>query len=102
MWRGQTSLGLPVAYLLMLVIIHVPGAVAHAVAPGWLPDDEATATGMFFTAFGIVSFVVGVRLSVGSTTVRLPDNQLYLDYAKFCLIGGWSVVYAAAPLTKVP
>ena len=62
--RGsRLSFGLPLAYLISLLLIHVPGAFAHVVSQNFLPGPEETEKGIFLTAIGAVCFVVGVILS---------------------------------------
>ena len=109
--RDRVSLGLPVAYLLGLLLIHVPGAWAGVVDPAAVADVEATRVGIFFTAIGAVCFVGGVILarlamSTGAvkSTVRwsFAANAGQNRFALFCLLGGWAFVYGLSPLHKIP
>jgi hypothetical protein len=99
--RTQISLGLPIAYLFLLLLLHVPGAFAHVVGSDFLADSEETATGIYLTAIGVVSFVVGVSLS-GRSALR-PINYMVdrAQYRKFCLLWGWLVVFGLSPLHNV-
>ena len=54
--RDAVSLGIPIAYLFLLLLNHVPGAFAHLVGGGILSESEITARGIAFTAIGAVSF----------------------------------------------
>ena len=99
----QSSLGLPLAYLFGLLLIHVPGAIAHALPTSVLPYPEWTAQGIGFTAIGSVAFVMGVGLS------RVRGGSVPVGYAApgrrfwvFCLVAGWLVTYGLTPLTKIP
>ena len=85
----RVSLGLPIAYLASLLLLHVPGAVAHVFDQQHiLTDPLLTRTGMIFTAIGSVFFVVGVALShVG---MRPPTARPALRglFWKFCVLAG--------------
>ncbi|MEJ8572818.1 hypothetical protein [Microbaculum marinum] len=101
--RDRVSLGLPVAYMILLLLIHVPGATAHIVGDGYLGDPEPTRIGIRFTAIGAISFVVGVivaRLVVpGTTMVRPRDNRPFFI---FCIGGGWFFNYGLGFLARIP
>src|SRR5690242_14426381 len=73
--RDRLSLGLPVAYLFMLLLIHLPGAAAELVAADRLGDASYTEIGIRFTAIGAVCFVAGVYLAC-RRRVSIPR---YLD-----------------------
>jgi len=101
--RSQPSLGLPVAYLFGLLLIHVPGALVHSFPWSELRDSDLTATGIRFTAIGVFCFVAGVwiarKCTVGTAFPRpAPRPQFWL----FCLVAGWSVVYGLSPLVRIP
>src|ERR1035438_5187299 len=88
--RGRVSLGLPIAYLYSLLLIHVPGAFAHIVGRDFLFNSDLAEIGMRYAALGSTCFVAGVWLS-RSLTPRMPirpeaDRQ---HFWWFCLIGGW-------------
>ncbi|HEY1750145.1 MAG TPA: hypothetical protein VGG29_02720 [Caulobacteraceae bacterium] len=101
--RDQLSLGLPFAYLSLLLVMHLPGAVAHVVAGSVLPGGEFVELGLRYTTIGVVCFVLGVW--VARLTVRPPHQLVKADrrkFAMFCLVGGWIFVYALAPLSRIP
>src|SRR5436190_22868818 len=58
--KNRISLGLPVAYLFSLLLIHVPGAFAHVVGGDSLPNSDLVEVSMRFTAIGSICFVLGV------------------------------------------
>jgi len=100
--KDRVSLGLPIAYLFGLLLIHLPGAFAHVVGD-FLPSSDLTEIGMRFTALGSMCFVAGVWLA-RSSAPRMPirreaDRQ---DFWWFCLLGGWSCVYGLSPLYHIP
>ena len=101
--RDQLSLGLPLAYLFLLLLNHVPGAYAHVVDEGLLDGSDETATGIFFTAIGSVCFVVGVWLA-HSGTQRAPivRSAPHPRFWLFCLLGGWLFTYGLSPLSQIP
>lgn len=99
----HSSLGLPLAYLFGLLLIHVPGAIAHALPTSNLPYTEWTETGIEFTAIGSVFFVLGVGLarlrgSAVAVGFSAPGQQFWI----FCLVAGWFVTYGLSPLTRIP
>ena len=60
--HAQVSLGLPIAYLANLLILHVPGALAQLFATDrtMLTPIAFTRGGIIYTAIGSAAFVVGV------------------------------------------
>src|SRR5262249_60796227 len=72
----QVSLGLPIAYLCSLLLIHVPGAFAHAVNDGFLYGSDLVEIGIDFTAIGSVCFVAGVCLG------RLPQRPAAMGHPR--------------------
>jgi hypothetical protein len=109
--RDRLSLGLPVAYLISLLLIHVPGAFAQAVNVGILADPEVTEAGIFFAAIGSACFFGGVlfaRLSTPITTIRFATSDSTSvtgnrnRFALFCLLGGWVLIYGLSPLRYIP
>ena len=102
--NGRPTLGLPVGYLYLLLLIHVPGAVAHLTPKSNLPYKEFTETGIRYTAFGCVAFVVGLWLArVGGVKRGLIFPHPGPDFLRFCLIGGWIVTFSLRPiLVRIP
>ena len=101
--RDKVSLGLPLAYLFLLLLNHVPGAYAQVVGGGLLWGTDETATGIYFTAIGAVCFVLGVwlaRSKLNRMPVQLPPDRE--QYSRFCLLGGWFVIYGLTPLSHIP
>lgn len=102
--QDRISLGLPIAYLFALLLIHVPGAIAHLVGREFLVDTKFTELGIGFTAIGAMSFVAGVwlaRFSAQKTPVQRAVSHLApnrLQFWFFCLIAGWIFTYALSPL----
>lgn len=100
--HDQRSLGLPLAYLGSLLLIHLPGAFAHVATGERLQGNEFVSAGVFYTAIGCVCFVGGVWLAQASTqsrrTPRVADRRAF---AYFCLIGGWVFVYGLSPLNRL-
>jgi hypothetical protein len=101
--RDRASLGLPIASLFGLLLIHVPGAVAHLVGGSLLLDSDFTELGMRFTAMGAVSFVAGVWLAQ-SAIRKVPAYHVSNDggFWMFCLAGGWFVTYGLSFLKDIP
>ncbi len=88
--RRRVSLGLPVAYLGSLLLIHVPGAVAHLLdADGFLIAGRPfTVIGIGLTAIGSVCFVIGVWLAQRNVEVPVPQPANRTSFARFCLLAG--------------
>jgi putative effector of murein hydrolase LrgA (UPF0299 family) len=101
--RERVSLGLPIAYLFGLLLIHVPGALAHALGASMLRDSDLTAMGIKFTAIAAVCFVFGV--SMASRGRRRPGPSVPANrsqFALFCLVGGWLFTYGLASVSRIP
>jgi hypothetical protein len=101
--KGGVSLGLPIAYLYSLLLIHVPGGFAHIVGSDFLFNSDLIEIGMRFTALGSMCFVAGVwfaRFSTPRMTIRREANRHQFWW--FCLFGGWSLIYGLSPLYQIP
>lgn len=102
--KKQLSLGMPIAYLFTLHLIHVPGAVAHLFDPGgFLSDIDMTRIGIAFTAIASASFVVGVWIS-RARKMALPEPRSVnrQQFWKFSLVGGWGFTYGLSFLRAIP
>jgi hypothetical protein len=101
--RDRISLGLPIAYLGSLLLIHVPGAFAHIVGRDFLPNSDLIEIGMRFTALGSICFVAGVWLARSSTPrMSLRREADHHRFWWFCLFGGWFLIYGLSPLYEIP
>jgi len=101
--RDRVSLGLPIAYLYSLLLIHVPGAFAHIVGRDFLFNSDLIEIAMRFTALGSMCFVAGVWLARSSTprmAFRREADRHHFSW--FCLLGGWSCIYGLSPLYHIP
>ena len=101
--RDRVSLGLPIAYLYSLLLIHVPGAFAHIVGRDLLFNSDLIEIAMRFTALGSMCFVAGVwlaRSSAPRVSIRREADRPHFWW--FCLLGGWSCATASAPSTNSP
>jgi len=103
--RDSVSLGLPIAYLLSLLIIHIPGAYGYLVADMEFHQfSDLVATGIEFTAIASVSFVAGtwaVRIFATGFRPIVAETDEW-RFSLFCMIGGWLFVYALSPLYSIP
>src|SRR5947209_16741712 len=91
--RDRVSLGLPIAYLYSLLLIHVPGAFAHVIGSDFLLHSDLVEIAMRFTALGSICFVLGVwwaRPSSSQISIRKDVDRR--RFWLFCLIGGWTCV----------
>ena len=101
--RRPPSLGLPLAYLASLLLIHVPGAFAHWVSGDRLEGGEFVEIGIRYTAVGCCCYVFGVWLA--RRMMPQPEAPAPADrraFAVFCLIGGWIFVYGLSALARIP
>jgi hypothetical protein len=104
----RLSLGLPIAYLSLLLLNHLPGAVAHAfvdqnISYGVLTPTEYTEAGMFLTMIGAVCFVIGVAVAqVGRLPANLPFCALSPRFPRFCLYCGWLATFALSMFQLLP
>lgn len=101
--RDRVSLGLPIASLFSLLLIHVPGAFAHIVGRDFLLNSDLIEIAMRFTALGSICFVAGVwwaRSSAPRVSIRRDVDRPHFWW--FCLIGGWTCVYGLSPLYQIP
>jgi hypothetical protein len=102
--RDRLSLGLPIAYLYSLLLVHVPGAFAHIAGRDFLLHSDLIEIGMRFVALGSVCFVAGVwwarfRSKFATITIRREADCHHFWW--FCLFGGWSLVYGLSPLYQI-
>ena len=102
--RNQISLGLPIAYLFGLLLIHVPGALAHSLPWSDLRDSDSVATGIWLTAIGTLAFIAGVWLSRNRAVGFHPFiARPRAEFWAFCVVAGWAVTYALRPiLASIP
>ena len=88
--RDRVSLGLPVAYLGSLLLIHVPGAIAHLLDKNEILISGRTVTeiGIGMTAIASVCFLVGVWVAHRRTSTPVPRPANRSTYSRFCLLAG--------------
>src|SRR5450759_4170689 len=103
--RDSVSIGLPIAYLFSLLLIHVPGAYAYLVSDfQFLRFLDYVATGIGFTAIASVSFVAGAwavrSFSTHSRPIVTETDEWRFSW--FCLIGGWLFTYGLSFLHSIP
>jgi hypothetical protein len=101
--RDRFSLGLPIAYLYSLLLIHAPGGFARVVDQNFFVNSDLITIAMRFTAFGSVCFVIGVW----SARLSRPLPRWYREVDRvrfwhFCLLGGWLLIYGLSPLFRFP
>jgi len=99
----RISLGLPVAYLSLLLLDHVPGAFAHAFDEGVLAETGTVEIGIRLTAIGAVCFVGGVWLArLGNPNIVYKRVANHTRFWLFCLIGGSIVTFGLGFLYSIP
>lgn len=109
--RDRNSIGLPAAYLFLLLLAHLPGAFVHIVGDSAMGESAVSLTpsiyteiGLEFTATGVVCFAVGVWLARRAIRgIVMPRVAYRPSFWHFCLIGGWFFYYALiTPFRSVP
>src|SRR5262249_30757427 len=101
--RDRVSLGLPAAYLISLLLIHVPGAFAHAMSDGFLYGSEFVEIGIEFTALASSAFVCGVWLVYWrDPQPRLQRSADRRNFSLYCLAGGFIFSFALGALRDIP
>ena len=109
--RDGQSFGLPLAYLALLLINHVPGAVVPLMDRQFNVHLSEVATGNKLTAIGVFCFVVGVWYARRGTQEQRMNAQppSYMapfrenrPFWMFCLFGGWLFTFGLTPLRNLP
>src|SRR5262245_12460865 len=101
--RDSVSLGLPIAYMFSLLLIHVPGAYVYLVSElALLQFPDFVAAGIRLTAIASICFVAGawtVQLfSTGSRPFAAEIDEW--RFSLFCLTSGWLFTYALSAFHK--
>ena len=101
--REQASLGLPIAYLANLLLLHIPGAIGQSIAKNraGLTPPSFTRTGIILTAIGSVAFVAGVWLSRRRRQQVIPQPAARTLYWRYCVLGG-GLCSVVSYLIKIP
>ena len=106
--QGQ-SMGMPLAYLICLASIHLPGGLAHWLHPKIIAGYFETAEGLSITALSMLAFVAGMSC-LGWLQRRKPQatasasQPLRLDprFWRFCVTWGLGAGFVFAPLRIIP
>ena len=101
--RDRMSLGLSAAYVFLLLLNHVPGAIVHLFDDTYLTEPIFTVIGMWYTAFGVVAFVIGVFMAMRSVphpaSFQLVDRKRFYH---FCVLGGFLFLFGLGSLRGIP
>ena len=102
--RDRLSLGLPIAYLGGLLLIHVPGAFSSLLNDDFKYNADIIEIGIRFVAIGALCFVGGVWIARALNSnkrplYRYPDRR---QFWFFCLIGGLFVEFGLGFLDRLP
>ena len=102
--RDQISLGLPIAYLYSLLLIHLPGALVHVTGRDFLFHSDLVDVAMRYTAVGVICFVLGCWWARASAvhTVPIRTNVDRPKFWWFCFIGGLVLSFGLSPLYDIP
>lgn len=102
--RTGRSVGIPLAYVGSLLLVHLPGGIAHLyIQDSWSNATAMTAYGLRITSIGAIAFALGVWLATprrgySETRKLAPDRRLLL----FCLIAGFVFTIAYPLVSSVP
>ncbi len=109
--KDSASLGLPFAYLSLLLLNHVPGAYVQLADDLFVGHRHEVEIGIRFTAIGTVCFVIGVWLA-RATTAETRMNPVKPSFTKlfeedrpywwFCVLGGLFFSFGLTPLRNLP
>ena len=102
--RDRVSLGLPIAYLYSLLLIHLPGALAHVIGRDFLLHSDLVDIAMRYTTLGVICFVLGCWWARSSAIHRVP-MRTDLDRPRFwwfCFIGGLVLSFGVSHLYDIP
>ena len=109
--KDSVSLGLPFAYLSLLLLNHVPGAYVQLADDMFYGHRHETAIGIRLTAIGVVCFVIGVWLARRNTAEARanpgpPTSASWFEDDKpfwmFCFLGGMFFSFGLTPLRDLP
>jgi hypothetical protein len=102
--RDRVSLGLPIAYLYSLLLIHVPGALAHVFGRDFLLHSDLVDVAMRYTTLGVICFVLGCWWARSTAIHRVP-MRTDVDRPRFwwfCFIGGLVLSFGISNLYDIP
>jgi hypothetical protein len=109
--RDGPSFAMPFAYLGLLLLNHVPGAIVPLMDRQISGHAAEVAEGIRLTAIGVVAFVIGVWFARRQTAEQRLNPQLPSrtsifredrPFWIFCLLGGWIFTFGLTPLRNLP
>lgn len=106
--QGQ-SMGMPLAYLICLASIHLPGGLAHWLHPKEIAGYFETAEGLSITALSMLAFVAGMgcldwlqRRKLQETALARQPLRMDPRFWRFCVTWGLVAAFLLAPLRIIP
>jgi len=110
--RQKASLGLTLAYLTGLLLIHVPGGLVHFLNPGLLSTTPEVAEGLRLSAIAALCFLVGLilfqrrnpqaRRCLAAPARAFDSLAPNPRFWRFCLVAGLVFAFLASPLLAIP
>lgn len=109
--RSPTTLALPLAYIINLLLIHVPGAYAFAISGGQYSglsnSASVIANGIMLTAVAAICFFIGTSVSIASRrNIGLANiwinQKLDSKFIAFCMVSGFVLSFGVGALRAIP
>jgi hypothetical protein len=110
--RTALTLGLPLAYMISLMVIHLPGAYAFAYSGGQYTGLQAypdsVETGVMLTAIAAICFVIGAAFAARRRAADYARAGVYITdrldpkFQAFCLVCSLFLLFGAGPLRAIP
>jgi hypothetical protein len=109
--RSPTTLALPLAYMINLLLLHVPGAYAFVISGGQYSginnSTDAISTGIMITAVSAFCFLIGCSFFVLNNK-RLEKYPKWINtnidsyFITFCLVTGFILSFGVGILREIP
>lgn len=110
--RQKASLGLTLAYLTGLLLIHVPGGLVHFLNPGRLSTTPEVEEGLRLSAIAAACFLLGLlvfqrrsqllRRCLASREHSWLQPAAYPRFWRFCMGAGLTFAFLLTPLVAIP
>jgi hypothetical protein len=101
--RGAPTMGLPLAYLLALLLVHLPGPIIHTIAADSLTDSAFTEIGITLTAYGALAYSLGVLVARLKHPILPRHRPVDVpSFVIFCVVIGWMFILLTILIGSIP